>query len=64
VKNTVNFATARALELAWAMQLDFRFLGIRAEDAQRQELATVCFIRTIACVPSGGLPQPTGQSAL
>lgn len=35
-------ATARALELAWThAQLDFRFLGIRAEDAQRfQELAT------------------------
>jgi cyclic beta-1,2-glucan synthetase len=34
--------TARVLELAWARaQLDFRFLGIRAEDAQRfQELAT------------------------
>lgn len=34
--------TARVLELAWThAQLDFRFLGIRAEDAQRfQELAT------------------------
>ncbi len=34
-------ATARALELAWThAQLEFRYLGIRAEDAQRfQELA-------------------------